>query len=420
MTAVSSAAAAALAVAMLAACSSTQLGSAPGSSPSGRAVSARERVPAPRFYPISRLSPANVLRMQLAGQFPTRESHSAFVASYERAMKHRGAKPAKAHRGKVGIWTTAFDSSELLGLTRNAKKAVLTVDVEGCDYPQSVRVDADKNVWTACEYGDSTEGGAIQEYGPSGALLAQYTSACPSNLPSGSCANGWFSYFFDGASGGNLACGAAEDYEYEPNASSSAYGTGFICWPRGNPSAGSTLIPVWQHCSGGGSCDIGTDCDPVCEVWEADLDSSGNIYFTYYGENSSCFGGGIGEVLNPGKASQSINIIASPCQLEFPGGAYVSNYGAVLNAQDQDERLIYQYHLPASSSSTPFRTLGPTKTNSSGYGDPDGMGFNQADTKIICGDAYGWFDVGIIKTNKWSMLTTPYSTGPAAYTPSDK
>jgi hypothetical protein len=321
------------------------------------------------------------------------------------------------HGGKVGLWVVSdSEPNELAGLTRNGKRSIITINASGCQGLSGVKVDSGKNVWTSCNYGNGTNGGALQEYSSAGKLVAQYTSACPSNLPSGSCNSYWYSYFFDGATGGNLACGAAYEFEYEPNASSYTYGTGFICWRLGNPSAGSTLIPIWS-CNQSGSCS-GEQCDPVCEVWQTDMDSSGNIYFTYEGENSDCFGGGIGEVLNPGQASQSIEIVASPCTLEFPGSAYVSNYSTVLNACDQDTRLTYQYHLPLTSTA-PFRTLGPTKTNGSGKGDPDGMGFNKPDTRIVIGDAYGWLDVGKVKPNKWSTLNAVVN-GPAAYTPSDK
>jgi hypothetical protein len=211
----SSVAAAVVAFAILAACSSPSSETTPVSQPAAVAVASRAQVPAPYFYPISQLTPANVLRMQLEGKFPARQPRGAFVAGYQRSLVAPKIKRVTPGRGKVAIWSATFDS-ELVGLTANAKKTLITVEPQGCSYLQSVKVDASTDVWTSCEYANDTQGAALQEYSSSGTLLAQYSSACPSNLPSDSCSDGWLSSFFDGATGGNLACGAAEDFEYEP------------------------------------------------------------------------------------------------------------------------------------------------------------------------------------------------------------
>jgi hypothetical protein len=74
---------------VLAAATAALLGGCSLSSPgvTNAAASSRERVPTPQYYPPEQLSPANVLRMQLEGKFPTPQLHSAFVASYERSLQ---------------------------------------------------------------------------------------------------------------------------------------------------------------------------------------------------------------------------------------------------------------------------------------------------------------------------------------------
>jgi hypothetical protein len=322
---------------------------------------------------------------------------------------------------KIGLWVTSGEN-HLFGLTADGKKVLVTVSVTGCTQVQAVKVDGNQDVWIACQEANYTGGAALQEYDSSGNLLAQYASACPSNLPAGSCNYFWGSGFLSGATGGSLACGAAENYEYSPNPSARTAGTGFICWPLGQPSAGSYLISIWS-CTRSGSC-TGSPCKPICEIYQLDMDSNGNIYFTYGGKCKVGHGGGIGEVLNPEQASQSIKIIKSGCALPAPGGAYVSNHSSVFNVIDEDTRLTSQFNLPFSAHAKPFRVLGPTH-GISNRSIPFSGGFNEDDTKLAIGDLYGWVDVGTVAggKNEWSVIEKPVFNGlvqGAAYTPSDK
>ena len=84
--------------------------------------------------------------------------------------------------------------------------------------------------------------------------MAQYTSGCPVNLGKNACKDGWSAPFTDGASGGKNACGVVQEFEAKSSATDYVYGTGFICWQLGKPSAGSTVTAVWSCTEPGGSC----------------------------------------------------------------------------------------------------------------------------------------------------------------------
>lgn len=336
-------------------------------------------------------------------------------------------QPTLSHDGsKVALWVTDFSKNQVLGLTADAKQTLISIDTatqkQYCSYPLGLKVDAHQNVWAACTDGNGTSGGALEEYNGAGKQVAQYTSGCPVNLGKNACKDGWSAPFTDGASGGKNACGVVEEFEAKSSATDYVYGTGFICWPLGKPSAGSTVTAVWSCTEPGGSC-TGAN-NTVGSARAADLDPKGNIWFSYQGSNSSCsYGGGLGEVTNPRSPSATVTIVKSPCFLTYPGGIYISNHGTVLNAIDSDARVVYQFHLPVTASSTPFRTLGPTKTNGSGLGQPFLGGFNKSDSTMIISDQACWLDVGSVagKKNSWSMLSNrSFCPGSAGYTPSDK
>ena len=122
-------------------------------------------------------------------------------------------------------------------------------------------------------------------------------------------------------------------------------------------------------------------------------------------------------------AAGEFNVVKSPCFLQYPGGVYISNRGTVANVIDQDARMVYQFKLPITPSSTPFNALGPTPIID-GYGDPDAGGMNSKDSSMIIGDGYGWDDVGEVSSNSWSVATNEelVETGveAAGFTPSDK
>ena len=137
------------------------------------------------------------------------------------------------------------------------------------------------------------------------------------------------------------------------------YGSGFEYWTAGNASATPTYINVGEACS------------PVCDTDYMDLDSSGNIWFSYYGCTSSS-GGGLAEITNPTTNPKFVSIL-DPSTFQCPGGVYISNHGKMLNYVDECARTISQYTMPVTSSSQPANTLGPTPTNVFGAGQPSAL-----------------------------------------------
>lgn len=410
-------------VAMLAGCSNPGMGTS--SVPSGSSVAPmaqrHEHVPTPRLFKPAELSKGHFLSMIAHGQLPSRMTHDAFMKGYQHLLKHPKFHPQVSRDGGTfGLANNLFDYSYMLGLTANAKKAVWATSTEAgssnyCLYPQTAKVDASGNVWTACEYANGTEGAALQEYNSSGTLENQYTSTCPSNF---NCSDYWFSYFFDAAVNTGQQCGVTYEYEAEWNSYSDyLFGSGLICFS--SPSS-STVVPAWQE-SNLSEYNIGTECAPICEAWEGDADGRGDVYFTYYGESTSCFGGGLA-LYN--SSNSTVSVLTNPCLLEFPGGVWIGSGNAYVI--DQDTRMIYVYALPITASSTPVRTLGPTASNITGIGDPDSGGVNSGSTKMVIGDAYGWDDVGKIggNKNKWSAAVNFDFIGTgvegASYSPSNK
>jgi hypothetical protein len=359
-----------------------------------------ERVPNVRLYKPSELSKNHILRMQANGQFATRILHDAFAKGYKHYLNHPHFTPNhKGGGGGCGLAQNLFYYDYMICFTKNEKKTVWYTSTYAstsnyCDYPQDAKVDASGNIWTACEYANGTEGAALQEYSSSGTLENQYTSTCPANYSTdfGGCSSYWFSYYFAVAVNTPGQCGVAEDYEAEWDSYSEyAYGSGIICHTS---TSSSNLYPAWQY-SSESSLDIGSECDPICEAWEGDMDTSGNVIFTYYGESTSCFGGGLAE-----ESGGSTTILESPCLLEFPGGVWIGGGNAYV--VDQDARMVYEYSLPISPGASPTATYGPTATGIAGLGDPDSGGLNSSSSTMVIGDAYGWDDVGKLASNKWS------------------
>ncbi len=76
-----------------------------------------------------------------------------------------------------------------------------------------------------------------------------------------------------------------------------------------------------------------------------DVDSSGNLWFTFSGYDQSTYGFGLGEISSPTK-SPKLTIVEPIGTYGFFGGVYASNGGKTLNVIDQTARTISQYHLP--------------------------------------------------------------------------
>lgn len=352
----------------------------------------------------------NLLRLQaegkLAGFVPRAES--------QRMLKYLSDHPrpqikVDGHGGAVALWVTNTDYSYLLGLnTKYAAVKAIDTEANGCYEPITVKVDAQRNGWTACEFNNSFNGGAEVEY-PTGkgapvtySWLPGTSSGCPA---SETC----YAVQFDGGpdTRGHVYAEVSSQYYCTatecPNAP-----VGFVWWDAGDPSATQNFIqaPSW-----------------VTRVYYMDNDSKGNIWFDYqYCPTSECEFG-LGEVIHPTRKRPKFLKILPPGALEFAGGVYVSDHGKILNVTDQLTRATYQYTLPVSPSASPINTLGPTTANLFGNGDPVAGGFNQTETNLAFGDAYGWLDLGTVKKNKWTTETSinfsPSLSG-AAYTPSDK
>jgi hypothetical protein len=398
--------------ALFAGCSSTSQGTQalPGGSTSQSMARAPGVLPFITKGPHSRME---LLKLQAEGKLAGPVPRKALLREIKLLQSHSRPHFSVRHdSGVVGLWATVPGYDYLIGFNNRVKKVLTDIDTadNGCYEPITVKVDSSQNIWTACEYNSSFSEALVQEYTSAGAFKDTYTQGCPASVSD--CT--WeFSDGFDSAANSSDVFSALDFYEYEVcNPSCTFYdGAGFEYWPAGDPSATPTLIS------------LGTDCDPICDVYYMDVDNSGNIWFDYYGEDTTNdeFGYGLAEVENPTTSPTLVNILPVG-SLGFPGGVYVSNSGSVLNVTDQDARTTKQYDLPLSPSGSPFNTLGPTPENLFGLGDPVSGGFNKTDTKMALGDAYGWLDKGTVSTNKWKLVSSPDLSEPegAAYTPSDK
>ncbi len=330
--------------------------------------------------------PARVLRQQLAQL--QKQPHVHFN------IRHSS--------GAVPLWTSLTPYNMVLGVNKRAKKVIAGINTltNDCDEPIGLKVDSSQNLWVGCEDNTLTGYGAVQEYSNSGSLEGTYNVACPS----GDTCSYTYGYGFDTAQNASNTFFSLAFYEFcigSPSCSY-VYGGGFEYWPVGDTSAAPVLVAASPY------------GEPVYDVYYMDLDSSGNIWFTYYGCESSC-GYGLGEVTNP-TTSPSFVDIEPPPFLQFAGGVYASNGGNTINVIDQDTHTVYQFN----TSGGEIGTLGPTAF---GLGDPVSGGYNSGDTKFAIGDADDWLDMGTVATNKWGVAKATLfisSLEGAAYSPSDK
>lgn len=368
------------------------------------------------LHPNARIGPISetrLLELQAAGKLPAPAPAGTMrhVLAELRAHPKRTNLHHLAHdTAGVVIWALNGNNSYLIGQKKGGKKTQTAIDLEAdnCVDPESVHVDHSKNVWIGCEYDSDYSFGNVLEFNPAGTLQASYTPSCPN--PVSSCSY-WYSYSYDAATDGTNVYAAipfSEEQICNPKCSYT-YGSGFEYWPAGNASATPSYINVGEACS------------PVCDADYMDLDSSGNIWFSYYGCTSSC-GGGLGEITNPTTNPKFVTIL-DPSTFQCPGGVYISNGGNTLNYVDECPRTISQFAMPVTPSSQPEKTLGPTPANVFGAGQPIGIGFNATDKAIAAGDSAGWLDLGTTENNKWKAIPSinlgDYVPS-AAYTPSDK
>ncbi|HEY2476103.1 MAG TPA: hypothetical protein VGI19_15045 [Candidatus Cybelea sp.] len=359
------------------------------------------------------LTPRRLLQLELEGKLPAPIPRK--VLRYQ--LRHLGnAQPHSIFHGaaaKVALWTSDTNYSYLLGQSRRERKTAAAIDAaaNGCNYPIALKVDHTQNLWVGCEFNSAFTESVVQEYASDGTLKTQYVPGCPN--PVSECQS-FSSLGYDSAldaSGHVFAVLNLYSIEICNPSCVSSESAGFEWWQAGSPSATPTLIST------------GANCAPICGVGYADVDGSGNLWFTFSGYDSSGnYGFGLGEVSNP-TTNPTLTIVEPIGTYQFFGGVYVSNGGKTLNVIDQNARTISQYSLPLSPSGKPFNVLGPTFTNAFGLGDPVSGGFNQTDTKLAMGDAFSWLDIGKVATNHWYGVGNPnfYSgLNGAAWTPSDK
>ena len=389
-------AAAALSVVLLAGCGSASQVPGVASAPGAAAL--------PR-------DPISLLRAQASGELAGPIPRERLREQLEAIASKPRPRFASHSSAKIGMWLANTSYGYLLGATANAKAVVTSVNVEsnGCYYPITVKVDHAGNVWTACEYDAAFTGGSVQEYTSAGVQAGAYDESAPQCSPSATCT--FSGYGFDEANDATNVFDTLATFSLSvcTKKCTVTSGSGFEYWPAGSPSATPTLIALPY-------------ANPVKEVYYMDLDQAGNIWFDYYGCISATCGYGLAEITNPTTASWSFVPILPPGTIGFAGGIYVSGGGATLNVTDQLARTIAQYALPLSPSGTPLDTLGPTKQNLFGCGDPVSGGFNKAERMQADGDPCGWVDIGKVTANKWRAAGGINYSGieGAAYTPSDR
>jgi hypothetical protein len=406
------AASCAMAAALLAGCSTSSQGIGALPNPSGMTSTAESVT---RLIPSGKMTISKLLELQAQGKLPAPVPPKVLQWQLKR-MQGRVRPLVMAKKCTTAVWATASGVGYLLGMDSSLENVCKSVDVEklGAYDPEAVKVDGSRNVWVASEYNSADDGGVVEEFGPKGNLQANYSWS--------HCLDGYtdcYGYGYDAAENSKNVFAAVADW-YSQTASQTDQGSGFEVFGNGDPSSSPTYVTVSDQTSG-------TYCAPICSVGYTDIDSAGNLWFDFYGDGAgSCSGGGLGEVTNP-TTSPTVSVIFPACTYEYPGGVYVSNGGKVLNVTDQDSRKTYQYHLPVTSTSQPFNTLGPTAANGEGLGNPVAGGFNASETEFALGDGYGWFDVGTLPSNKWKDVATndcppefAYGCAGMAFTPSDK
>ena len=337
------------------------------------------------------MTPEKLLKLQAKGTLVAGIPQKAVEKALKYLESH--SRPQfKAHRngGAVKLWASNTDYNYLLGQNKKGTKTIDAIDTSnnGCYEPITVKTDSGGNVWTACEENGSFNGGQETEYSASGSYVNSYafnaSGACP---PSAVYCVG---YQFDGGSDGLGNVYAMQSVtEYEVPCTFDPY---YYCFYDGAPG-------IWKFSSPSSSSYTAITLPGITTetAYYMATDSSGNVYFDYDGcDNSYPYACGVGLAeFQPG--SSGFTALLPPGTFQFAGGVEVN--GSTLSVTDQDTRYTYQYHLPVSPSSTPFRTLGQTATPITGEGDPVSGGFNSNGSRLVQGDAYGFLDTTKTSSN---------------------
>lgn len=358
------------------------------------------------FLPSGPIDARRLVELQAAGILYSPLTHDKLTRMLAAVEQGNGAPRFAGVRGdvkQVRLWTTLTSRGYLLGQGKVLKDTVASVNTvkNGCVYPTTVKVDPSQNVWVGCEYNTNDDDGVYQEYSSSGTLSATYTDGCPA--PVSECGS-FYSYSDDGAANSSYVFDALAYYDAGLNCNPScqySYGGGFEYWPVGGSKSAPTLIALPYG-------------EPVYGVAFMDLDSSGNIWFDYFGCTVTICGNGIAELTSP-TSNPTFVSIEPPGFLQCNGGVYTSAKSTVVNVTDQCSATTYQFATSGSETGT----LGPIPYPAQ----PVSGGFNAKDSKFALGDYSAWIDVDAPATNKWKAEKGVFFSGAlmgAAYTPSDK
>jgi hypothetical protein len=296
------AAACVFSVALLAGCSNSSQGSSALPGPAGVGQMADHHGTVDPNLVKGRITPDELFKLQAEGKLPGPVPLRVLKLQYAGMRGHTRPRFHGDQHGTVKIWASDTSDSYLVGENMHATKTLKGVDTEsnGCYYPVTVQVDGSQNIWNSCEYNASFDGSAVQEYSSSGSLTSTYNGGCPA--PVSEC-EFFYAYSFAAAANSSDVFSALTYFEYETTNSSETYGGGFEWWPAGSPTATPTLIQLPYG-------------DPVYDVYYMDVDSSGNLWFDYYGYDSTTdtYGYGLAEITTP-TTDPTFNSI-------FPAGKY--------------------------------------------------------------------------------------------------
>jgi hypothetical protein len=353
-----------------------------------------------------------LLKQQIAGKMPSPITRSG-LRHILKELERNPRPLVKPNRSKdVGLWVSSPYYDYIFGQSANGERTYAAIDTysNGCYDPYGIKVDGSNNLWVAC-YSSSLGNGAVQEYASgAGTLSATYYEdlSCSGSPPSCYFQGYGNDVAFD-SNGHVFESGSGYYCTYVSSSYVCTYGGYILWWSAGSPSSPPGLI----H-------------DPNLEYRGDDFldaDNADNLYVGGYGcvASSSC-GYIVDEIKHPTRASRTIANLIPPGTIEYIGGVYVSNDGTILNVTDQDTRKTLRYALPWTGEQ--LHSLGPTKENLSGYGEPVMGGFNQGDASQALGDVYGWIDIERVAKHKRSAVAnynfSYENVFGAAYVPSDK
>lgn len=351
----------------------------------------------------ARTSRAEMLKLEIAGKIPTPIARRVLLRMLAAELSGRRPPLRFNSKAKVGIWVIPACCGYVFGQNLTGGKTVTGIDAKanGCGGLSSLKVDHAENLWLACNY-YGTENGGAQEYLPGSktpSAIYQESVNCGSGC---TYESGVLDVAFD--SNGHVFASNAFSQECKSSCVQGVYPA--FWWNESSPNSPGTAI-----------------ADPnIANGDYLDVDFAGNLYLGGFGCLGSNCGYLVDEISKPTSSPAITNLIA-PGTLIYADALYISNHGKVLNLLDSNARTMAQYALPWIPNQSPFAVLGPTPTNYYGQGYPLAGGFNPNSTRVVLADASGWLDIGSVPKNRWSLVTNENLFSgllDAAYVPSDK